>query len=179
MSRRTGIALACAAMLVAAYFGVTAWIRAHVNDLIQHAVGRALPEFALADRAGRTWTNADLHGKRALLHFFRSHCQSCDVEADAVRELERRLPADTVLLHVMTDAVLGFPPEQTAATLAGKAFAAPVLMADARFVDAFHQVKWSNVTPVSYVVDARGVVRYGLRGAQTLEQFEQALAAAR
>ncbi len=179
MSRRTRFALVAGALLVAAYFGVTSWIRAHVNELIQYAVGRAVPEFVLADRAGRTWTNADLRGKRALLHFFRSRCHSCDVEAAAVRELEQRLPGDTVLLHVMNDALLEFPPELTAATLADKGFTAPVLMADAKFVDAFHQVKWSNVTPITYVVDAQGVVRYGLRGAQTLTVFEQALAASR
>ncbi len=178
-SRRTLIALIVAAVLVVAYFGVTAGIRKHVDGLIEHSVGKALPEFRLPDRAGKVWSAADLRGRRAVLHFFRSKCGSCDAEAPAIRDLEQRLPADVVLLHVMTDAVLDFPAELTAATVADKQFQRPVLMADAAFVDAFHQVKWSNVTPISYVVDAAGVVRFGLRGRQTVASIEAALAAAK
>jgi hypothetical protein len=35
------------------------------------------------------------------------------------------------------------------------------------------------VTPITYVVDSGGTVRYGLRGAQTRAAIEQALAASR
>ena len=178
MSRRTVFSLVLL-LLVAAWLLVTGLVRAHVNDLIQHSVGKHMPEFALADRSGRVWTAADLKGKRAVLHFFRSRCHSCDVEAPAMLELEGRLGDDTVLLHVMTDAVLDFPAELTAQTIAKKNFQRPVLMADAKFVDAFHTVNWSNVTPITYVVDAAGVIRFGLRGAQTREAIEKALEAAR
>lgn len=177
MSRRTLLSLVVPLLLVAGYFGVTGWVRAHVDSLIQHAVGKSLPEFTIVDRAGKAWTTAALRGKRAVLHFFRSRCHSCDVEAPAIRDLETNLPGDVVLLHVMTDAVLKFPPADTEATIAGKHFARPIAMADAAFVDAFHSVSWSNVTPITYVVDAGGVVRYGLRGAQTRAGIEQALAA--
>jgi peroxiredoxin len=179
LRRRLLLALLAPVVLVAAYFAVMAYIRAHVDDLIQHSVGRPLPAFSLADRAGRIWTAADLQGKRAVLHFFRSRCHSCDAEAPAIRAVESALPADAVLLHVMTDAVLGFDPDLTAQTIAGKRFANPVLMADRAFVEAFHTLKWSNVTPITYVADAKGVVRFGLRGAQTREAIERALAAAR
>ncbi|MBL9077832.1 MAG: TlpA family protein disulfide reductase [Planctomycetes bacterium] len=179
MSRRTWLSLSVPLLLVGAWFLVTALVRRHVDGLIQHAVDAPLPEFRLTDRAGRTWTQLDLAGKRAVLHFFRSRCHSCDVEAPEIRAFEARLPADVVCLHVMTDAVLEFAPELTAATLQAKAFAQPVLMADAAFVDAFHGVDWSNVTPITYVVDARGTVRYGLRGARTAAELEQALAAVR
>ncbi|MBX3463556.1 MAG: redoxin domain-containing protein [Planctomycetes bacterium] len=173
--RRLWYALAAVAVLVGGYFGVTAWIRRHVDQWIQAAVGQPLPAFRLADRDGRVWSDADLRGKRAVLHFFRSRCHSCDLEAPAIRDLEARLPPDVVCLHVMTDALLDFPPELTAATIAGKAFARPVLMADAAFVDAFHQVRWSNVTPVTYVVDTASVVRFGLRGRQTADGIAAAL----
>lgn len=179
MSRRTRIALIVAAALVTAWFAVTGWIRAHVDDLIRHAVGRPLPAFSLVDGDGRQWSAEALRGKKVVLHFFRSRCHSCDAEAPEIRALEAALPPDVVLLHVMTDVVLGFPAELTAATLAAKRFQAPVLQADKAFVDAFHQVQWSKVTPISYVVDAAGVVRYGLRGAQTRAAIEAALAAAR
>ncbi len=179
MSRRTTFALLVPLLLIAAWFGVTSWIRAHVDDLIQHGVGKPLPDFTIADRGGATWTAAGLRGKRVVLHFFRSRCHSCDEEAPELRALEAALPDDVVLLHVMTDAVLQFPAELTAATIAGKGFARPIVMADAAFVDAFHTVRWSNVTPITYVVDAAGVVRYGLRGGQTRATVEQALAAVR
>lgn len=165
--------------LLGAYLGVRAYLRAHVDDLIQHAVGKPLPTFAITDRSGRSWSDADLRGKPAVLHFFRSRCSSCDVEAPALRELERLLGDDVVLLHVMTDRVMDFAPELTAATLHHKQFVRPVLMADAAFVDAFHSVTWSRVTPITYVVDRHGVVRYGLRGMQTVASVQAALAAVR
>ncbi len=179
MSRRTRYVLLAGVLLFGGYFVVTGGIRAHVDALIQHSVGKPLPAFTAVDRAGRTWTDAQLRGKRAVLHFFRSRCHSCEVEAPAFRELEANLPADVVLLHVMTDAVLGFPPELAEPTIAAKGFARPVLMADAAFADAFHKSSWSQVTPITYVVDAAGIVRYGLRGAQTRAAVEQALAASR
>ncbi len=177
MSRRTLLSILVPLVLLGAYFVVTTWVRAHVDALIQHAVGQPLPPFGLTDGAGKQWSLADLRGQRAVLHFFRSRCHVCELEAAAVRELEGNLPPDVVLLHVMTDAVLKFPAEETAKAIASKHYARPILMADATFVDAFHKVSWSNVTPVTYVVDAQGVVRYGLRGAQTRAVIEQALAA--
>jgi peroxiredoxin len=174
MSRRTWIGLVVPLVLLAAYFGVTSFIRAHVDDLIQHAVDRPLPEFELADRAGRRWSHRDLEGKRAVLHFFRSYCHSCDVEAEAIRALEAQAADDTVWLHVMTDVVLDVDAATTEATIARKRYQKPVLMADAAFMAKFHKAEWSQVTPITYVVDAGGVVRYGLRGMQS----EAAVAAA-
>lgn len=155
-------------LLVVGYFGVRAWIRGHVDDLIQHAVGQPLPDFRLTDTTGRVWSTVDLRGKRVILHFFRSRCGACDVEAPAMRDLEQHLRDDTVLLHVMTDRVLGFAPEETARTLAHKQFQRPVLLADAAFVDAFHNVRWSQVTPITYIADTSGTITYGLRGMQSV-----------
>jgi len=177
VSRRTWLGIGVPLALVGSYFVVTAVIRQRVDSLIQHSVGRPLPEFSLPDLAGRVWSPQDLRGKRAVLHFFRSRCHNCDAEAPALRELEATLPADVVLLHVMTDVLLQVAPAETAMTIAGKHFARPVLMADGKFVDAFHSVAWSHVTPITYVVDATGVIRFGLRGRQEAEAIERALAA--
>ena len=179
IGRGTLFSIAAVVVLVGGYFGVMAAIRAHVDSLIQHAVDKPMPEFTLADRSGKQWTHEAFAGRRALLHFFRSRCHSCDVEAPEIRALESKLPEDVVLLHVMTDAVMGFDEELTAATLAHKQFARPVLMADEAFMDSLHSVKWSQVTPITYVVDNKGVVRFGLRGKQTQASIESALAAAR
>jgi peroxiredoxin len=164
-------------LLVAAFYGGSGWVRRHVDGLIQGSVGDPLPAFALADAAGATWTPERLRGKPAVLHFFRSRCHSCETEAADYRQFETAL-ADgrAVVLHVCVDRVLDFPPELTAATIAQKQFVQPVLMADAAFVDAFHSAKWSNVTPVTYVIDSSSRIRLALRGGQTLAQLTAALA---
>lgn len=177
MSRRTLISLIVPLVLIAAYFGVTSYVRAHVTDLIQHAVDKPLPDFQLVDRTGKQWSKKDLAGKRAVLHFFRSHCHSCDVEAPAIRELEKGKPDDVVWLHVMTDVVLDVTPATTDATVARKDFTEPILMADVPFVELFHKAKWAQVTPITYVIDKNGIVRYALRGRQEAATVRQAIAA--
>ncbi|MFK7741394.1 MAG: TlpA family protein disulfide reductase [Planctomycetota bacterium] len=178
MSRRTWIGLIIPLILIAAYFGVTSYVRAHVNDLIQHAVDRSLPEFSLQEHGGgRIWSNKDLAGKRAVLHFFRSQCHSCEVEAPTIRALEASRADDVIWLHVMTDVLLDIDTATTNATIARKGFTQPVLLADKAFVDRLHQAKWSQVTPITYIVDGEGVVRFGLRGAQTEASVKRALQA--
>jgi len=175
MSRRTLISLIVPLVLIAGYFGVTSYIRAKVTDLIQHAVDKPLPEFQLVDRSGKIWSNQDLAGKRAVLHFFRSHCHSCDVEAPAIRELEKEKPDDVVWLHVMTDVVLDVTAETTEATITRKKYREPILMADVAFVELFHKAQWAQVTPITYIVDTKGIVRYGLRGRQDVATVRQAI----
>lgn len=154
-------------------------IRSHVDGLIESAVDNPMPAFSAVDRDGRTWTAAELAGKPLVLHFFRSRCHSCDVEAPDIRQVESELPDDVVLLHVMTDRVMKFDEELTQQTIAHKQFTRPILMADAAFMDAFHTVRWSQVTPITYVADGKGVVRYALRGRQTRDVVMQAVAAVR
>ncbi|HEB53301.1 MAG TPA: TlpA family protein disulfide reductase [bacterium] len=179
MSRRTWISLLVPIVLLGGYFGVMTWIRGHVDELIQHAVDRPLPEFSVSDREGREWSTAGLRGRIVVLHFFRSRCHSCDLETDAVRELERDAGDDVQWLHVMTDTVLDFDPATTRNTIEAKRFSQPIVMADEAFMDLFHQRNWAQVTPVTYIVDRDGVVRYALRGAQTVETVRAAIRAVR
>jgi peroxiredoxin len=166
-------------LLVGAWFLVTGMVRRHVDGQIQRTVGEKLSPFALRDTAGGEWTPERLRGRPALLHFFRSRCEACDREAEAWRAFEESVGESASILHVVTDAVLQFPPEETTATIAGKKFARPVLIADAAFVESFHRATWSNVTPVTYVVDAECRVVKALRGAQALPDLVAALASAR
>lgn len=163
-------------LLVAAWYGGKTVVRWHVDGLIHAAVDQELPAFSLTDRSGATWTKDRTAGKPLVLHFLRSRCGSCDVEAPAYRQFEPvAAQRGANVLHVFTDRVLDFPPDLTERTIAAKNFAAPVLLADAAFVDAFHSAKWSNVTPVTYVADATGKIRYALRGGQTAAALEAAL----
>jgi peroxiredoxin len=162
--------------LFLAYQAVLFAARQCSDARIQGAVSEPLPQFRLRDRAAVEWTAASLRGRRAVLHFFRSRCEACEAEAPGFRQLERELDAAAVqVLHVMTDEVLGFPAEETAATLARKGFRCPVLMADAAFVDAFHSVTFAQVTPVTYLVDANGAIRHALRGRQDAATLTQLL----
>lgn len=178
MSLRTRVSLLTPLLLVLAWYGGKAFVRKHVDGLIQSAVDHDLPKFSLPDRAGVLWSHERVAGKPLVLHFLRSRCSSCDAEAEAYRRFEARASElDCVVLHLFTDRVLGFPPDLTERTIASKNFAAPVLLADTSFVDAFHSAKWSNVTPVTYVADAKGKIRYALRGGQTQPALEAAVAA--
>lgn len=165
-------------LLVVGWYGGNAAVRWHVDRLIGGKVDAPLQPFVLRDRQGEEWTAERLRGRPAVLHFFRSHCEACELEAADYRALEQAVPATrAAILHVVTDAVLGFAAADTEATIARKAFARPVLVADAAFVDAFHTAPWSNVTPVTYVVDREGRIRVALRGAQSRAALEAALAA--
>ncbi len=162
-------------VLVGLYFGVSSGIRAYVSSRIDSVVGRTVPAFALQDRSGKPWTAADLRGRVTVLNFFRSRCVGCVRERQAVRTLAGEAAARGILvLSVMMDEVEGYPAEVTTATLASFAYRHPVLMANAEFVEAFHGVGWSHVTPITYVVDAKGVVTKSLRGHQSLETLRAA-----
>ena len=177
LSRRTWLGLTLPLLLVGAWFLGKAVLRQHVDGLIQGTVGGGLAPFSLRAADGSEWTPARLAGRPAVLHFFRSRCESCDREAEAYRAFERDVAAErAAILHVCTDPVLGFPAAETEATIAHKQFTRPVLLADAAFVEAFHRATWSHVTPVTYVVDAGGRIAVALRGAQTRADLHAALA---
>lgn len=162
-------------VLVGLYYGVTAGIRSYVSQRIESVVGRSVPAFSLQDRSGRQWTERDLRDKVTVLNFFRSRCVGCLREKAAIRSLAEESRARGVqVLSVMMDEVEDYPPEVTSETLRTFAYQHPVLMANANFVDAFHGVGWAHVTPITYIVDAKGVVTKSLRGHQGLETLRAA-----
>ena len=110
-----------------------------------------------------------------MLNFFRSRCVSCVKERAAIRAMaEEGRATGLQVLSVMLDEVEGYPADVTSQTLARFAYQHPVLMADEDFVGAFHGAGWAHVTPVTYVLDAKGVVTASLRGHQSLETLRAA-----
>jgi len=110
-----------------------------------------------------------------MLNFFRSKCVSCVKEREAIRTMAQEGRATGLqVLSVMLDEVEGYPDDVTSRTLNTFAYEHPVLMADADFVGAFHGAGWAHVTPVTYFIDARGVVTKSLRGHQSLETLRAA-----
>lgn len=167
-----GIAVLC---IVPIYFSVMAGIRSHVTNQIVQNEQEPLPEFSLQDLDGHTVARADLLGRWSILHFFRSQCVSCLQEAPELRAIVARLDPSKVSVHgVLLDRVQGYPQSMTEKTLERMAFEHPILVADEAFVDAFHGVSWSHVTPVTYVANPEGVIVAALRGFEP-GALEQAL----
>lgn len=174
--RRSGILWIVLAVLVVAYFGVTSGIRAYVSSQIERSKDQPLPPFTLKDLNGRRWGPEDFRGKTTVLNFFRSRCPNCLRERDAIFQLAKEADPDRLqVVGVMTDRVVsGISEDLTKRTLKRMAFEHPILMADEAFVDAFHGAGWAHVTPVTYVVDAKGKITHTLRGHQELETLRSA-----
>jgi len=164
------------AILVVAYQGAMWGIRRYTTGLIDEVAGRDLPDFALTDLEGRPVSKASLLGKTIVLNFFRSNCHSCREERDDIVRFARELdPERVALIGVMVDRVQGFPPEVTARTLAEFGYEHPVLMADEAFVDPFQGAGWSQITPVTYVADANGVIVRCFRYPYSVDDLRAAL----
>lgn len=170
------ILLAGVVVLVGAYAGIMHLVRQHVTNLIEAGEQKPLPDFTLTAVDGRQWTRASLRGKTVVLNFFRSRCANCVREQEAIRQLAKEADPDkVVVLGIMMDRVQGYPEELTRQTLARFGYQHPVLMADEQFVEAFHKVRWSHVTPVTYVASPNGVIVKALRGHQDLATLRAAI----
>ncbi len=148
------------------------------DSAIEANVDKPLPTFTLKDRSGAAFRSADFKGRRLVLHFFRSHCPSCDEEAPAIRKLEAALDdRRTALVGILVDELQGFDAKTTDATLQRMNFSHPILVADESIADAFHGLGWTHVTPITYIVNSAGMVVKALRGPHTFEELTAALAA--
>ena len=114
--RRWGLPL-LVLLLVPAWFGVRWAVRVHVDGRIERMAGQPLPEFRLVGTDGEVYSPEVLRGRTVVLNFFRSRCVSCLAERDAIVELARSAGERVLVLGVMTDAALGFPPEESTRTL--------------------------------------------------------------
>jgi cytochrome c biogenesis protein CcmG, thiol:disulfide interchange protein DsbE len=162
--------------IVALYFGVRLVVREYVDHEIEKNQGETLPTFALKSLDGATFTNADIAGKIAILHFSRSFCGSCEKEKPAVKEFEKTLdPSQIVLVTLNTDPVMGFTLDDTKKTVERSGFAHPTYLVDEKFLNDFHGAAWAKVTPITYFVDRQGKIVTSLRGTQTVESLSAAL----
>ncbi len=170
------ILLAVVAVLIGAYSGFMHLVRQHVTNLIKANEGQPLPDFELTAVDGKQWTRASLLGKTVVLNFFRSKCANCVRERDVIRQLASEVDTEKVLvLGIMVDRVQDYSAEVTRDTLASFDYQHPVLMANEEFLEAFHKVGWSHVTPVTYVASPNGVIVRALRGHQDLETLRAAI----
>jgi len=175
VKRRIHFVLAIA-LLVLAYQGVIWGVRSYTSGLIRGVEGRQLPEFALADLDGHVVTDTSLRGKSLVLNFFRSNCHGCRAEKEGIKELVREVdPERVAVIGIMVDRVQGYPADVTARTLAEFGYTHPILMADQAFVDAFHGAQWAQITPITYVVDAKGRIVKSFRHPYSLDDLRAAI----
>ncbi|MSR47791.1 MAG: TlpA family protein disulfide reductase [Planctomycetes bacterium] len=154
-----------------AWFAATSGVRWWVDRELDAAHGRVLDR-ELRDTSDRVWTREELRGKTVVLAFFRSFCEGCLAERDAIRELAVALePKRALLFSVMMDGVEDYSPDETAKTLVRMDYHHPVVMADAALLDAFHGTTWAHVTPVTWVIDGEGRVVTHLRGHHSLSEL--------
>lgn len=165
------------ALGVLALYPAARWVvRQYTSGLIADVEGRRLPEFTLAGNDGRLYSPAALAGKPAVLNFFRSRCHGCQAEQADIRALAAEIhPERATMLGVMVDRVQGFPAAVTDKTLAELDYRHPILMADPAFVDAFHGAGWSQITPITYVVDAKGRVLRSFRHPYSFDDLRAAI----
>ena len=159
-----------------AYLGAMWGVRLYVDGRIERMEGLPLPQFSLTGQDGVVYSTESLRGRKVVLNFFRSRCVSCRAEKEEIKALARGVGDDVLVLGVMTDAALGFPPEESERTLELMDYEHPVIMADREFMDAFHGVRWSNVTPVTYMVDPNGNIVSAMRGTHSRQELRAALA---
>ena len=163
-------------LLIPAYLGVMAGVRAYVDSQIEGNRGEPLPDFSLVDREGNTVSRESLLGRPAVIHFFRSRCVNCEAERPELKAFVAELDlAEVSVVSVMTDPVEGFDKETTEATLKRHDYSWPILMADEAFVDAFHGAAWANVTPITYFVNKEGQIVTTRRSQQTRVELHAAL----
>ena len=117
-------------------------------------IERPLPPFALVDLAGRTWTEADLKGKRTLINFWATWCVPCQLEMPLLEKLAAELAGkpDVLLLTLNMDQNPGIVP----AFVAAKKMTLPALLA----ADYVSGTLGNFSIPRNWIVDEAGVVRF-------------------
>jgi thiol-disulfide isomerase/thioredoxin len=133
-------------IVVALYFGITAW---QGRKLLGSSA--PAPAFALQSLDGKRVSLADLRGKRVLLHFWATWCGVCKREHGALNAVQAGLGPDEVLLSVVADAD---DPEAVRRYAAEAGIRYPVLLADDRVVRDYRV----SAFPTNYFVAKDGTI---------------------
>ena len=89
-----------ALVFIAIVAGIQAW---RARDLLPAGQRTVAPAFALADLAGRNWSNADLAGRPAVLYFFAPWCGVCAASSPQLRWFHRWRGGDVQVLLIALD----------------------------------------------------------------------------
>lgn len=139
-------------------------------------VGKPLPELVVTRADGASATLQEWQGKALLLHLWATWCQPCIVELPKLDRLHARL-ADRPGAEVLTVCIDEGPVRPLVDRLMRqKGYRLPVVYEASGAAAASFG---ADVLPMTWLVDAGGVVRAELRGAREWdsEQWVSALAA--
>ncbi|MGH8291407.1 MAG: TlpA family protein disulfide reductase [Steroidobacteraceae bacterium] len=144
--------LTCALMLSAAPLGAAGTARA-----TPPAVGQPAPPLIVPELDGHAFDLAKLHGKVVLINFWATWCSPCRLEMPTLNALYRRYHARGLdLLGLSIDEA----PDAGRVRQVMRQFGYPGALASAARVDGFGE---PVAVPITYVIDASGIIRAQLQ----------------
>jgi len=136
-----------AALVLAAYFAITAWQERGLLEAESTA-----PPFVLKTLAGEPANLEAFRGKRVLLHFWATWCGVCRQEFDALNAVSGSLDNDEILLSIVSDAE---DPAALARFVRAEGLSYPVLLGTETTLRDYNV----HAFPTNYFLDATGRVR--------------------
>lgn len=133
--------------------------------------GQRAPDFSLPSLSGGKMELAHLRGRVVLVDFWAQWCEPCKRELPELEKLHRKYAQKVVVLGISIDKQR----ENAARMVRQLGLTFPVLFDPAGTVAAVYDLP---KMPSSYVVDARGVVRFvheGFEGGADVTRFEHEL----
>jgi peroxiredoxin len=116
-------------------------------------VGKPAPDFKLTDRAGKTWSLAQLRGQVVFVNFWASWCPPCLEEMPSMQALYTSMPTDNFKML----AILYKDEPAAADALAAKGgFTFPILIDPEAKVG---QTYGLTGVPETFIVDKQGILR--------------------
>lgn len=117
-----------------------------------------LPDFALSDLQGKTWTPKHFEGKTVLINLWATWCGPCRLELPYLHELQQQIAEREDLALVTLNA--DYNPGLIQPFLDKNGYRFPVLLAE-----TFLQEEYGGAAlPQTWIVDSAGVVRFRQRG---------------
>ena len=153
-------------MVAAAIAGGFTSPAARAERALQPWSGGATPALALPDLQGRTVTLHDLRGRVVLVNFWATWCEPCREEMPSIGRLRQRLagrPFEVLLVN------FGEGVPKIEEFLRREKLSLPVL----RDADKAAASAWrAGGLPMTFLVDARGRVRYSVFGEKDWNEGE-------
>jgi cytochrome c biogenesis protein CcmG, thiol:disulfide interchange protein DsbE len=138
----------------------------------QPAVGQPAPPLIVPELGGHAFDLAKLHGKVVLINFWATWCSPCRSEMPTLDAFYRRYHARGLdVLGLSIDAA----PDAGRVRQVMRQFSYPGALASTARVDGFGE---PVAVPVTYVIDAKGIIRAQLQAEGPSGVSRQALEAA-
>jgi len=142
---------------------------AHAQDKPHRLIGKQAPAFALKDFQHKTVRLAQYRGKVVLLNFWASWCAPCQEEMPAFARWQSEFHGRLQVLGVNMDDDLS-----KAKAAAGKLKVNYPLLVGSAHIGGMYGGIYG--LPVSFVIDARGIVRAEYQGGNHVKELHAGIA---